>query len=102
VKSAVAAEPDVRRSGRIRLVGIAVLVTLAALIGREAALTANLRSAWFDAFQLLAPRIPRSMPVTVVEIDQKSLARIGQWPASDDGRAGGRHQRARRRRRSTS
>ena len=69
-----------RRSGRTRLVGIAILVALAALIGREASFTASLRSAWFDAYQVLAPRIPQSMPVTVVEIDQKSLAAIGQWP----------------------
>jgi CHASE2 domain-containing sensor protein/serine phosphatase RsbU (regulator of sigma subunit) len=80
VKSAAAVEPDARRSGRIRLVGIAILVALAVLIGREARLTASLRTAWFDAFQILAPRIPQSMPVTVVEIDQKSLERFGQWP----------------------
>ena len=78
--SPAAVGPDIRRSGRIRIVGIAILVMLAALIGREAAITANLRSEWFDACQRLAPRIPRSMPVTVVEIDQKSLEKIGQWP----------------------
>ncbi len=50
------------------------------MIGSEAAWTGRLRSAWFDAFQLLAPRTPHSLPVTVVEIDQKSLAKIGQWP----------------------
>ena len=80
MNSVAAAEPDARRSGRIRLVGIALLVALAAVIGREAAFTAHIRSAWFDACQILAPRIPQSMPVTVVEIDQKSLQKIGQWP----------------------
>ena len=75
-----ASGPDARRTGRIRLAGIAVLLALAVLIGREAHLTSPLRSAWFDAYQRLAPRVPQSMPVTVVEIDQKSLAAIGQWP----------------------
>jgi adenylate cyclase len=69
-----------RRARRIRIAGIVVLVALAALIAREPASTAGLRSAWFDALQMLAPRIPQSMPVTVVEIDERSLAKIGQWP----------------------
>ena len=75
-----AVEPDLRRSARIRFVGIAILLSLAALIGSEAAWTTRLRTAWFDTFQVIAPRIPLSMPVTVVEIDQRSLAKIGQWP----------------------
>jgi adenylate cyclase len=80
VNASAAAGPDTRRSGRIRVAGIVALVALAALIGSEAAWTGRLRSAWFDAFQLVAPRIPHSLPVTIVEIDQKSLAKIGQWP----------------------
>jgi len=80
VKVPAASAPDAGRTGRIRLVGIAILVALAALIGRETFVTSRLKSAWFDAYQSVAPRIPRSMPATVVEIDQKSLAAIGQWP----------------------
>ncbi len=80
MKVPAASAPDARRTGRIRLVGIAVLVALGALIGREASVTSQLKSAWFDAYQRVAPRIARSMPATVVEIDQKSLAAIGQWP----------------------
>jgi len=34
----------------------------------------------FDTYQVLKPRMPQSAPVTVVAIDQKSLAMIGQWP----------------------
>ncbi len=75
-----ATEPATRRLGRIRVAGIAVLAALAFLIGREPSITAPLRSAWFDACQVLAPRIPRSLPVTVVAIDEKSLAAVGQWP----------------------
>ncbi len=80
MNATAAAEPDRRRFGRIRVVGIAILVALAVLIGSEAAWTTGLRAAWFDTFQVIAPRIPRSMPVTVIEIDERSLAKIGQWP----------------------
>ena len=80
MKPAAAPGPDARRTGRIRLVGIAVLVALAVLIWREAPVTAPLAVRVVRRLPGLAPRIPRSMPVTIVEIDQKSLAAIGQWP----------------------
>jgi serine phosphatase RsbU (regulator of sigma subunit)/CHASE2 domain-containing sensor protein len=35
---------------------------------------------WFDASQRLAPRTVVSMPAIVVEIDQTSMAALGQWP----------------------
>ena len=34
----------------------------------------------FDGYQRLFPRERQSQPVTIVEIDEASLARIGQWP----------------------
>ncbi|WP_174873096.1 CHASE2 domain-containing protein [Vogesella oryzae] len=34
----------------------------------------------FDSYQLLSPRQPRSQPVTIVAIDEKSLKQLGQWP----------------------
>ena len=80
MKVRAASGPDARRTGRIRLVGIAVLAALAALIGFEPSIEPHFKYAWFDAYQRVAPRIPRSMPAIVVEIDQKSLAAIGQWP----------------------
>ena len=36
----------------------------------------------FDTYQLLKPREVATSPVTVVEIDDASLARLGQWPWS--------------------
>ena len=39
-----------------------------------------LRLAAFDAYQVLAPRQRRSAPVVIVEVDDASLARLGQWP----------------------
>lgn len=34
----------------------------------------------FDGYQRKFPRIPESQPVTIVAIDEPSLAQIGQWP----------------------
>ncbi|MGH7332716.1 MAG: CHASE2 domain-containing protein [Candidatus Rokuibacteriota bacterium] len=39
-----------------------------------------LRLEWFDSLQALAPRARESTPVLIVDIDGKSLARLGQWP----------------------
>jgi CHASE2 domain-containing sensor protein len=39
-----------------------------------------LRLAWFDACQQIFPRQPQSLPAIIVEIDEASLARKGQWP----------------------
>ena len=80
MREAAASGPDARRTGRIRLVGIAVLVALAAVIGSDAGFVSGLRAAWFDACQTFAPRVPKSAPAVVVEIDEKSLKAIGQWP----------------------
>ena len=66
--------------GRIRLVGVAVLIALAAVIALAPSWSARLSAAGFDAYQTLAPRRVQSMPVTVVAIDEKSLAAIGRWP----------------------
>ncbi|MBP0590527.1 CHASE2 domain-containing protein [Paraburkholderia sp. LEh10] len=38
------------------------------------------RQLLFDHFQRRSPRIPTSQPVTIVEIDDKTLEAIGQWP----------------------
>jgi adenylate cyclase len=61
-------------------VGAAVLVALVALNWVAAPWTARLQAAWFDAYQMLAPRHVESAPATVVEIDERSLAALGQWP----------------------
>jgi adenylate cyclase len=61
-------------------VGAAVLIALAALNWAAAPWAVRLQAAWFDAYQALAPRQMESMPATVVEIDERSLAALGQWP----------------------
>ena len=34
----------------------------------------------FDGYQKRSPREPQTQPVTIVEIDEASLAKVGQWP----------------------
>ena len=38
------------------------------------------RQLLFDQYQRHYPRIPTAQPVTIVEIDEETLATIGQWP----------------------
>jgi adenylate cyclase len=80
VTPSAAVAPAARRLGHIRAVGAAVLVVLAALNWLATPWTGRLQAAWFDAYQTLAPRHVESMPVTVVEIDEKSLQELGPWP----------------------
>lgn len=68
------------RIGQIRRVGAVVLALLVALTWFQAPWTERLQAAWFDGHQALAPRQVKSLPALVVEIDQKSLAALGQWP----------------------
>jgi adenylate cyclase len=39
-----------------------------------------LREAYFDQLQQFRPREPVDLPVRVIDIDEASLARLGQWP----------------------
>jgi adenylate cyclase len=80
VTQAAAPAPTRRRTGHIRAVGGAVLAGLAALIAIAAPWTERVQTAWFDAYQAMRPRVVRSMPVTIVEIDDASQAKLGQWP----------------------
>ncbi|MGH8782455.1 CHASE2 domain-containing protein [Paraburkholderia sp.] len=38
------------------------------------------RQLLFDHYQRRFPRIPAAQPVTIVQIDEKTLAAVGQWP----------------------
>ena len=68
------------RALRIRLACAVLLVLLAAMVWSHGSFVERLQSAWFDAHQTLWPRQVATLPVTVVEIDQKSLHELGQWP----------------------
>jgi len=75
-----------RRRDRRRWFGWGQLVALVALLAMAGLRiwdpwpveTARLRL--FDLYQQLAPRQPDAFPVVIVDIDERSLAAIGQWP----------------------
>jgi adenylate cyclase len=71
-----------RRFGYARLVCLALLVGFAVMRHYDPPPAEELRIRTFDAFQLLDPRVKKARPVTIVDIDEKSLAdpRLGQWP----------------------
>lgn len=71
-----------RKFGLARLVCLALLVVFAGLRLWDPPPVQELRLRTFDLFQLVDPRHKAARPVTIVDIDDKSLARFGQWPWS--------------------
>ncbi len=69
-----------RRFGYARLVCLALLIGLAALRIADPAAIEELRVRTFDTFQAVEPRKKTAKPVVIVDIDEKSLAKLGQWP----------------------
>jgi adenylate cyclase len=69
-----------RRFGYARLVCIALLVGFAALRMADPAPIQELRVRTFDFFQVLDYRKKTARPVVIVDIDEKSLKALGQWP----------------------
>jgi adenylate cyclase len=69
-----------RRFGYARLLCLALLIGLAALRITDPAAIEELRVRTFDTFQLIDPRVKTAKPVTIIDIDEKSLAKLGQWP----------------------
>ena len=69
-----------RRFGYARLVCLGLLFGLAALRVADPAPIQELRVRTFDTFQVIEPRVKTARPVTIVDIDEKSLAKLGQWP----------------------
>src|SRR3546814_12109942 len=64
----------------------ATLVVLALLVGASMVRAVDpewvevLRVKTFDLYQVLSPRPATSQPVAIVDLDEKSLSEIGQWP----------------------
>src|SRR2546425_595050 len=67
------------RSGP-RLMGAALLAVCVLLIGLESPPVAALRETLFDGYQRLMPRVRSSAPAIIVDIDERSLDTLGQWP----------------------
>ena len=69
-----------KRFGFARAVALALLVGLAALRIADPLPLEELRVRVFDIYQVLQPRVAKQRPVVIVDIDEKSLKTIGQWP----------------------
>ena len=69
-----------RQFGVARGVALALLMALAALRAADPLPIQELRVRVFDLFQILHPRDASQRPVVIVDIDEKSLNTIGQWP----------------------
>src|SRR5258708_30298455 len=71
-----------RRFGYARLACVALLVGIAALRVLDPAPIEELRVRTFDGFQRVDPRKKTARPVTIVDIDDKSMEKLGQspWP----------------------
>src|SRR5713226_2319551 len=69
-----------RRFGYARLLCVGLLVAFAALRIADPAGVEELRVRTCDTFQVIEPRVKTANPVVIVDIDEKSLAKFGQWP----------------------
>jgi adenylate cyclase len=66
--------------GQGRLVAIACMLGLIAFRLWDPALLETARLRTFDFYQILKPRERAPLPVVIVDIDERSLREIGQWP----------------------
>jgi adenylate cyclase len=69
-----------RRFGYARAFCVALLIGLALLRIDDPAPIEELRFRTFDTFQRIDPRVKTARPVRIIDIDDKSLAKYGQWP----------------------
>jgi adenylate cyclase len=69
-----------RRFGYARLLCVGLLIGFAALRVADPAPIEEFRVRTFDTFQVIDPRVKTAKPVRIVNIDEKSLAKFGQWP----------------------
>ena len=69
-----------RRFGLGRTVCVGLLAALAFLRVADPFPLQELRDRTFDLYQIIRPRVPTEKPVVIVDIDEKSLRTIGQWP----------------------
>src|SRR6266850_4526842 len=69
-----------RRFGYARLLCLVLLIGFAALRAADPAPVEEIRVRTFDFFQRIDPRHKTARPVTIVDIDDKSLEKFGQWP----------------------
>ncbi|SHN77113.1 CHASE2 domain-containing protein [Bradyrhizobium erythrophlei] len=69
-----------RKFGYARLICLVLLVGIAALRLADFAPIEELRVRTFDFYQRFEPRVKTTRPVTIIDIDEPSLKKLGQWP----------------------
>src|SRR5476651_399380 len=69
-----------QRFGFARALCVGLLLLLASLRVVDPPLLEELRVRTFDIFQVIQPREVSERPVVIVDIDEKSLKALGQWP----------------------
>jgi adenylate cyclase len=69
-----------RRFGYSRLMCIGLLIGIAALRIADFGPIEEFRVRTFDFYQKFDPRVKTARPVTIVDIDEASLKKFGQWP----------------------
>ena len=69
-----------QRFGFSRTLCVGLLLALACLRVADPPPLEELRVRTFDLFQVIQPRVSTQRPVVIVDIDEKSLKTIGQWP----------------------
>lgn len=70
----------IRWLGIGRWLGLALLALFVALRSWDPAPVETLRLRTFDLYQIFQPREAAVQPVAIVDLDEESLAEIGQWP----------------------
>src|ERR1035437_911961 len=69
-----------RKFGYARLLCLGLLIAFAAFRIADPAALEEIRVRTFDTFQVIDSRKKTAKPVTIIDIDEKSLAKLGQWP----------------------
>lgn len=75
---------------RLAPIWLTLIVLFGAVVLRaqDPVFLATMRHALFDAYQRWKPRVYKPVPVRVIDIDEESLARLGQWPLPRKTQAG--------------
>src|SRR4051812_18021097 len=69
-----------RKFGFARLICLVLLFGFAVLRIADPAPVEEIRVRTFDTFQRLDHRVKSARPVTIIDINEESLAKFGQWP----------------------
>ena len=86
--TSTAPETPLLRTARLRVAGAAIVAVIAIVLTLDLGRALPLQQAWFDELQRLSPRAMGITPVTIVEIDDKSLKDLGPCnicPAASNG-----------------